>query len=48
MVVVVFLENIGSVFFQVIFYFGLDHRAAVSTKFYNPRFPKTVSIVLTA
>ena len=32
MVVVGFLENIGSVFFfyiQVIFYFGLDHRAAV-------------------
>ena len=30
MVVVGFLENIGSVFFiQVILYFGLDHRAAV-------------------
>ena len=30
MVVVGFLENIGSVFFiLVILYFGLDHRAAV-------------------
>ena len=31
MVVVGFLENIGSVFFylQVIFVFGLDHRATV-------------------
>ena len=36
MVVVGFLENIGSVFFiQVILYFGLDHRAAVML----PNFP---------